>query len=308
MAVKRILVADDSLTIQKVIRLALSSDGYEIHTVSDGKEALEQASLFRPDVCILDISLPQLDAYQIREHMMMKPDLKSIPVILMSSAFEKVDEARATPLSFSGHLVKPFDPAHLRSTLKSVFENHTKLDAIEANVVESKSSFSSSLGSEVTGEDPFSDLPPLEHTSDFPTLPTHDSFQHESKSTPPPFEPFIDEIQSMTRDTFEQTEPSITQSWDVIEPARIDPEPIFDSHPDEVLAFESPVQPIGAMSSHEIEVLIKTEVAKALERMSHQIQDRLDHEIKMATQEIVPNLAERVIKEEIRRLLSDPPV
>ena len=51
---KKILVADDSLTIQKVIRLALSGDGYEIQTVSAGKEALEQASLFRPDIFIID--------------------------------------------------------------------------------------------------------------------------------------------------------------------------------------------------------------------------------------------------------------
>ena len=75
MAGKKILVADDSLTIQKVIRLALSGDGYEIQTVSDGKEALEQASLFRPDICIIDVSLPQFDAYQVREHFLSKPDL-----------------------------------------------------------------------------------------------------------------------------------------------------------------------------------------------------------------------------------------
>ena len=102
---KKILVADDSLTIQKVIRLALSGDGYEIQTVSDGKEALEQASLFRPDIFIIDVSLPVFDAYQVREQLLNKPDLKNIPVILMSSAFEKVDEARSKNLGFSGHLI-----------------------------------------------------------------------------------------------------------------------------------------------------------------------------------------------------------
>src|SRR5450759_5119808 len=117
---KKILVADDSLTIQKVIRLALSGDGYEIQTVSDGKEALEQASLFRPDIFIIDVSLPIFDAYQVREHLLKKPDLKNIPVILMSSAFEKVDETRSKQLGFAGHLIKPFDPSHLRSTLLSV--------------------------------------------------------------------------------------------------------------------------------------------------------------------------------------------
>ena len=57
MSGKKLLVADDSLTIQKVIRLALSNEGYEIQAVSDGNDAIQQISLFRPDVILIDISL-----------------------------------------------------------------------------------------------------------------------------------------------------------------------------------------------------------------------------------------------------------
>lgn len=59
MAAKKLLVADDSLTIQKVIRLALSNEGYEIQAVADGNDALNQILLFQPDVVLIDVSLPE---------------------------------------------------------------------------------------------------------------------------------------------------------------------------------------------------------------------------------------------------------
>jgi CheY-like chemotaxis protein len=158
---KKILVADDSLTIQKVIRLALSGDDYEIQTVSDGKEAIEQASLFRPDIFIIDVSLPIFDAYQVREQLMKKPDLKNIPVILMSSAFEKVDDTRSKLLGFAGHLIKPFDPSHLRSTLLSV----SNFAPVNDPVIET---INSPYSEQTQANDPLGlNLPPL-HRSGYP--------------------------------------------------------------------------------------------------------------------------------------------
>src|SRR5213595_498171 len=63
---KKLLVADDSLTIQKVIRLALSNEGYEIQAVSDGNDAIQQISLFRPDVVLIDVSLPGKTAFEVK--------------------------------------------------------------------------------------------------------------------------------------------------------------------------------------------------------------------------------------------------
>ncbi len=120
MAGKKILVADDSLTIQKVIRLALSNEGYEIQAVSDGADAIQQISLFRPDAVLIDVSLPTQSAFEIKRTANSKPDLKNVKFVLMSSAFEKVDEAQATELHFDGRLTKPFDPAHLRQVLQEV--------------------------------------------------------------------------------------------------------------------------------------------------------------------------------------------
>lgn len=117
---KKLLVADDSLTIQKVIRLALSNEGYEIQAVSDGNDAIQQISLFRPDVVLIDISLPGKSAFEVKREANEHEDLAEIRFVLMSSAFEQVDEEQAEEVEFHGRLIKPFDPANLRQVLLEV--------------------------------------------------------------------------------------------------------------------------------------------------------------------------------------------
>src|SRR6266550_2854928 len=102
MAGKKLLVADDSLTIQKVIRLALSNEGYEIQAVSDGTDAIQQISLFRPDLVLIDVSLPHQSAFEVKRAINQHQDLAEVRFVLMSSAFEKVDELQAEEVQFHG--------------------------------------------------------------------------------------------------------------------------------------------------------------------------------------------------------------
>jgi CheY-like chemotaxis protein len=117
---KKLLVADDSLTIQKVIRLALSNEGYEIQAISDGADALQQISVFRPDLVLIDVSLPTRTAFEIKRELNAMDEFENTRFILMSSAFEKIDETQAAEVKFHGRLTKPFDPAHLRQVLQEV--------------------------------------------------------------------------------------------------------------------------------------------------------------------------------------------
>lgn len=143
---KKLLVADDSLTIQKVIKLALSADGYEIQTVSDGNDALQQVAVFHPDVVLIDVGIPGRTAFEVKKAMNEDPDLKRIPVVLMSSAFEKVDEAKVALLQFEGRLTKPFDPTHLRQALQQALA--TRGD--ESPAPEPTLQFSSELSKKVS--------------------------------------------------------------------------------------------------------------------------------------------------------------
>jgi hypothetical protein len=69
-----------------------------------------------------------------------------------------------------------------------------------------------------------------------------------------------------------------------------------------------PVASEPRFSAEEVEAMVKSEVARVLEEMHFQIQDRINHEMKQFTEEFIPKLAEKVIKDEIHRLLSNPPV
>lgn len=119
---KKLLVADDSLTIQKVIKLALSGEGYEIQTVSDGTEVIAQIATFRPDAVLIDVALPGRSAFDLKLACNQDPDLSKTPFVLMSGAYEKVDEARVSSLHFEGRLAKPFDPSTLKQALNQVLK------------------------------------------------------------------------------------------------------------------------------------------------------------------------------------------
>lgn len=118
----KILVADDSLTIQKVIKLALASEGYDIQTASDAQDALQSLTVFRPQVVLVDVSLPGKNAFEIKRQVNEQGDLPDTRFILMSSAFEKVDENQASEVVFHGRLTKPFDPSLLRKVVNEVLQ------------------------------------------------------------------------------------------------------------------------------------------------------------------------------------------
>ncbi len=123
MTAKKLLVADDSLTIQRVIKMMLQSLGYEIMIVSNGREAVEQISLFRPDAVLIDVSLPEMDAFAVKRWANSQEDTRNIRFILISSEFEPVDEAMAEELRFDGRLKKPFAPDLLRALISKVTQS-----------------------------------------------------------------------------------------------------------------------------------------------------------------------------------------
>jgi CheY-like chemotaxis protein len=121
----KLLVADDSVTIQKVIKLALSSEGYEISVSSAGGGLISAIKQVRPDIVLIDVSLPDKNAYEIKAAVNKDPTLSSVKFILMYSAFEKIDEALAESLAFHGRLIKPFDPSNLRRIISDLLKSQT---------------------------------------------------------------------------------------------------------------------------------------------------------------------------------------
>jgi CheY-like chemotaxis protein len=107
--VKTILLADDSITIQKVVELTFSDGDYRVFCVGNGALALRKIADVRPDVVLLDVIMPEKNGYEVCEAIKADPATSHIPVLLLCGTFEPFDARRADAAGASGHLTKPFE-------------------------------------------------------------------------------------------------------------------------------------------------------------------------------------------------------
>src|SRR5262245_11427078 len=117
---KKILLADDSITIQKVIELTFSDEDFEVVTVGNGRLAVEKAQEVRPDIVLCDIIMPEKDGYEVCDYIKKNPALARTPVLLLTGAFEPFDQERATRVGCDGFLAKPFEPQTLIAKVKDL--------------------------------------------------------------------------------------------------------------------------------------------------------------------------------------------
>ena len=110
---KRILLADDSLTIQKVVELTFSDSEYDLVCVSNGQRALEKVHESAPDLILADVVMPEKNGYEVCEAIKSSPATARIPVVLLSGTFEPFDRDRAERLGCDAIVSKPFDSQQL---------------------------------------------------------------------------------------------------------------------------------------------------------------------------------------------------
>ncbi len=117
---KKLLLADDSITIQKVVELTFPSDEFEVVTAGNGRLAVDKAMAFLPDMVLCDVIMPQLDGYQVCEALRASEALKNVPILLLNGAFEPYDAERAKAVGALGNVSKPFDPPALVARVKEI--------------------------------------------------------------------------------------------------------------------------------------------------------------------------------------------
>jgi CheY-like chemotaxis protein len=108
LAGRKLLLADDSATIQKVIDLTFADEGVRVMAVSSGREVIEQLEEFAPDIVLADVHMPSPGGYEICEYVKTNEKLKHIPVMLLVGSFEPFDEAEARRVGADDILTKPF--------------------------------------------------------------------------------------------------------------------------------------------------------------------------------------------------------
>lgn len=106
---KKLLLADDSITIQKVIGITFANEEYALSVVDNGATALEKARAERPDLILADVFMPGKNGYELCAALKSDPALRSIPVLLLAGTFEPFDEAKARQAGADGWIAKPFE-------------------------------------------------------------------------------------------------------------------------------------------------------------------------------------------------------
>jgi CheY-like chemotaxis protein len=116
----KLLLADDSVTIQRVIELTFADEDVEVTTVGDGQLAIERLDADPPDIVLADVDMPKRDGYEVAAYVRSRPQLAHIPVVLLTGAFEPIDQARAAAAGSTDVLAKPFEPQMVINRVKEL--------------------------------------------------------------------------------------------------------------------------------------------------------------------------------------------
>ena len=116
----KLLLADDSVTIQRVIELTFADEDVQVIAVGNGADAIERVQRDRPDIVLADVGMPERNGYEVAAFIKGTPNLAHIPVVLLTGAFEPVDEGRARSVGCDGVLVKPFEPQLVITRVKEL--------------------------------------------------------------------------------------------------------------------------------------------------------------------------------------------
>jgi CheY-like chemotaxis protein len=143
----KLLLADDSVTIQRVIELTFADEDVEVITVGDGQLAIDRLDTDPPDIVLADVDMPKRDGYEVAAYVKSRPKLAHIPVVLLTGAFEPIDQVRATAAGSNDVLAKPFEPQMVINRVKEL------------------------LGKKRTNEDEQYDAPPRQASTASPVLP-----------------------------------------------------------------------------------------------------------------------------------------
>ncbi|HEV8529465.1 MAG TPA: response regulator [Actinomycetes bacterium] len=130
-----VLVVDDDGVNRLLLSRALERDGHQVRTAANGLEALEALRDGLFDCVLLDVLMPEIDGYQVLEHMRSDPKLRRTPVIMISALEDVESVVRCIEMGAEDYLPKPFDPVLLRARIKAGLARK-RLDDLEQEYLE----------------------------------------------------------------------------------------------------------------------------------------------------------------------------
>jgi len=115
---KCILVVEDQEDNRQILRDLLGNAGYELTEAENGEEAIAAVGRRRPDLILMDIQLPVMDGYEATRQIRTNPDLRSVPIIAVTSYALAGDEDKAFAAGCDGYVTKPYSPRDLLAKVR----------------------------------------------------------------------------------------------------------------------------------------------------------------------------------------------
>lgn len=118
----KILVVDDEPDIPELVKLSLSHEPYDFIVANSGMEAVDKSLEEHPDLILLDIMMPDMDGYEVVEHLKQDKDASDIPVIMVSAKTAVEDKVKGMELGIDDYISKPFDKREMNARIKMVMK------------------------------------------------------------------------------------------------------------------------------------------------------------------------------------------
>ncbi|MCL4458236.1 MAG: response regulator [Nitrospirae bacterium] len=316
----KLLLADDSLTIQKVVELVLTPEGFEIMAFGDGDQALRAMESFAPNIVLADIEMPKLNGYQLCEKIKNNMATAETPVILLAGAFEPFDEEYAKSVFADDFIIKPFESQELISKVKALlvgFEPSKKEESEEIVYEEEEQASAGEVPEaavEAVPESPVAaeelkwdeEIPPAEEK---PEEQAAVDEEYEAKTA---LSPDVKDFEGELAEAIKKEEEPLQETAGT--PLEM-PQPIVDlTHREEIAVMPEkitgePVPDISLAIKNSVEAAVSGIAPEIIENVTRElVKDLLQSlrgEIDIAIKRIVPEVAETIIKKEIEKITSE---
>lgn len=286
----KILVADDSVTMRKIMELTFAGEAAEVVAVESGQAAVQKAHEFQPDLVFADLSMSGMDGYGLSSAIKNVAGLANTAVIVMASQHQAYDEAKGTDAGVDDHIVKPFDSQVVIDKVAEVLKRPRMIPAGGAPAA---------VAAPPAPQAPAPPAPPAAPAAPAaPKMPKHTvAFGAGMVKPPPPPK------KAPARPVLELAEEEVTAT--VPEVANQRPRPVSRPTPVAQAAAPTPATGVAAAATAPTGDMADKLSGLGLDQAQIAGVLALSREvIEQVVWEVVPDLAETIIKEEIRRLTS----
>ena len=127
---EKILVVDDDPDIRRFVELNLRTHGFQTHVASDGMEALDKAFEIRPDLVLLDVTMPKMDGFEVAQKLRADQRTSNVSIIMLTARALSVDKVLGLTAGADDYVIKPCDPIELVARVKGTLRRAREMKAL----------------------------------------------------------------------------------------------------------------------------------------------------------------------------------